>query len=212
MKILESAPRRYDRGLKLLSLGKIDKIKEKIAKEFVKDGEKVLEIGCGTGTLALMMAARGAFVVGFDVSKGMLEVAKEKVRASRAEESVKLEEKGVAEMDSFEDESFDKIVSTLVFSELSSDEQIYALEESKRILKHEGLLIIGDEVPPRTILRRVIHHLIRLPLAIITFILTQTITHPVKGLEEKIRKVGFEVVSCDRSFSESFEIIVAKKR
>ena len=79
MKAFESAPQRYDWGLSLISLGHIDKIKRYIVDNFIVPGDKVLDIGCGTGTLAVMMAARGAIVEGFDISNSMLEVAQEKV-------------------------------------------------------------------------------------------------------------------------------------
>ena len=46
----------------------------------------------------------------------------------------------------FQDESYDKIVSTLVFSELSGDEQIYALRESKRLLKKQGVYFLKYEL------------------------------------------------------------------
>ena len=120
---------------------------------------------------------------------------------------------GMAEMETtFQDESYDKIISTLVFSELSKDEQMYALQESKRLLKKQGLLIIGDEIVPRSGFNRWIHRLMRLPLAVLTFILTQSITRSVKGLAEKIKSAGFQVVSSETSSLGSFELIVAKKK
>ena len=56
MKWLETSPKDYDRGIQLLTLGRIQRIKEKIANSYVRVGMRVLEIGCGTGTLTLMMA------------------------------------------------------------------------------------------------------------------------------------------------------------
>ena len=213
MKAFESAPGRYDWGLSLISLGHINKIRKHIVDNFIIPGDKVLDIGCGTGTLAVMMAAKGASVEGFDISKSMLAVAEEKVRSANLEHNVTLMTIGVAEMETtFQDESFDKIIATLVFSELSKDEQIYALQESKRILKKQGLLIIGDEIVPRSGFNRWIHFIIRLPLAVLTFILTQSITRSVKDIAVKIRSMGFKVVSLNSSSLGAFEIIVAKKK
>lgn len=212
MKAFESAPQRYDWGLKLISLGHIDKIRKEIVNNFIVPGDEVLDIGCGTGTLAVMMAAKGATVKGFDISKSMLEVAQKNVKSANLENQVTLMTLGVAEMETtFRDESFDKIISTLVFSELSKDEQIYTLQESRRLLKQEGLLIIGDETVPRSGFNRWIHSMIRFPLAVLTFILTQSITRSVKDLTEKVRSTGFKVVSLDSSSLGAFEIIVAKK-
>ena len=49
MKWLETSPKDYDRGIQLLTLGKIQHIKEKIANNYIREGMHVLEIGCGTG-------------------------------------------------------------------------------------------------------------------------------------------------------------------
>ncbi len=212
MKAFESAPQRYDWGLKLISLGHIDKIRKHIVDNYIVPGDKVLDIGCGTGTMAVMMAAKGAIVEGFDVSKRMLDVARVNVKSANLEHHVTLMTLGVAEMETtFQGKSYDKIISTLVFSELSNDEQIYALQESRRVLKKQGLLIISDEIVPRSGFHHWMHSLVRLPLAVLTFILTQSITRSVKDLSVKIKSTGFEVVSLERSFLGSFEIIVAKK-
>jgi SAM-dependent methyltransferase len=68
MKWLETTPASYDRGIRLLTLNKLQPLKEHIASRIVRPGERVLEIGCGTGTLAVLMARRGARVTGVDVS------------------------------------------------------------------------------------------------------------------------------------------------
>jgi ubiquinone/menaquinone biosynthesis C-methylase UbiE len=212
MKAFESAPQRYDWGLKLFSLGHINHIRKQILDDYISPGDRILDIGCGTGSLAVMMAAKGAEVEGFDISKSMLDVAHENVKSANLEGRIKLMVLGIAEMETnFQDESFDKIISTLVFSELSKDEQIYALQESKRLLKKQGLLIIGDEIVPRSGLNRWMHRLVRVPLAVLTFILTQSITRSVKDLTEKIRSTGFQVVSDKTSSLGSFELIVARK-
>ena len=83
MKILESAPERYDRGSDLLSGGWVQKTKQRIVDEYVKEGDNVLEIGAGTGTLAILCAKKGANARGFDISEQMLEVAKKKIEKAQ---------------------------------------------------------------------------------------------------------------------------------
>jgi demethylmenaquinone methyltransferase/2-methoxy-6-polyprenyl-1,4-benzoquinol methylase len=157
-----------------------------------------------------MMAAGGVLVEGFDISRSMLDVAQRNVISANMEQYITLMRVGEMET-TFRDESYDRIVSNLVFSELSTGEQIYVLQESRRLLKNQGLLIIGDEIVPLSSVNRRIYRLIRFPLAVLTFLLTQSITRSVKELEKKIISAGFQIVSAEKSLLGSFELIVAKK-
>ena len=213
MKAFESAPQRYDWGLGVISLGHINKIRRHIVDNFIGPGDRVLDIGCGTGTLAVMMAIKGARVDGFDLSKSMLAVAKQKVNSAGMERNITLMILDVADMaTAFRSQSYDRVVSNLVFSELSKDEQIYVLQESKRLLKDQGLLIIGDEIIPQSSFCRWIFRTMRFPLAVLTFLLTQSTTRSVKDLKDKIIKTGFQIVSADQSLLGSFELIAAVKK
>ena len=52
--------------------------------EAVRSGGPVLELGVGTGRIAVPVAAAGVRIVGVDLSTGMLDVARERVRQDRA--------------------------------------------------------------------------------------------------------------------------------
>jgi len=211
MKVLESQPERYDRGIALLSLGAADRCKKKLVDENVRPGSRVLEIGCGTGTMAILAALRGAEVLAFDVSGAMLEVARRKVDASGMASRIALEEMGVSGTDKLDDERFDLVMSTLVFSELSHDERAYALRHSYRVLKPGGHLAIADEVKPDNLAKKLAHGVVRIPLLIATFALTQTTTHTVDGLSDLVAEVGFRIESEQRSSLDSFLYLVARK-
>ncbi len=212
MKVLESTPRRYDRGINFFSMGRVDAIKRRITDEYIQNGDAVLDIGCGTGTLAVMMAKKGARVRGIDIAKPMLAVAAEKIDEMGVRERVELMETSIVGLARhFKDESMDKIVSTLVFSELSSDERRYALAESSRILKKDGLLIIADEVRPESFAKRLLYFMVRWPVAIITFLFVQKFFRSVADLKEDINRAGFKIVSNQRQFLGAFETIVAKR-
>jgi len=212
MKILESAPERYDRGIDLLSLGRSKRIQRQIVQDYINTGDKVLEIGCGTGILAVSCAKKGASVVAFDISPHMLAIAKRKAGGQDLTDRVQLLEMGAIEMDeAFGDETFDKIVSTLVFSEFYADERRYVLEHAYRILRPGGLMVIADEVIPNSLWKRILHLLIRIPLAIITYILTQTSTKALKDVEESITEAGFKIIHEERSLLDSFGLYVAQK-
>ncbi|MBA7651654.1 2-methoxy-6-polyprenyl-1,4-benzoquinol methylase [subsurface metagenome] len=212
MKILESSPQRYDAGINLLSLGHINKIHQDIVENYITAGDEVLEIGCGTGTMAILCAEKGASVVGFDISYQMLAIARRKVSERNLTDKIQLREMAATEMDnSFGDGTFDKIVSTLVFSEFYPDEQKYVLREAYRILRPGGLLIIADEVRSNSPWRRILHLSVRLPLMVITYILTQASTRALKGIEDALTSTGFEIIYQKRSLLDSFGLYVARK-
>jgi len=52
MRVLESAPRRYDLGIRLLTLGRVDRAYDRLASQ-IESGQRVLDLGCGTGALAV---------------------------------------------------------------------------------------------------------------------------------------------------------------
>ncbi|MFQ6001203.1 MAG: corrinoid protein-associated methyltransferase CpaM [Anaerolineae bacterium] len=211
MKVLESAPRRYDKGMTILTLGRLERAKEDIA-ALVNAGEQVLDIGCGTGTLAVLLAQRGAQVVGVDISASMLEIARARAREENLEEQIELRELGAVDLDTaFEDQSFDCVVSTLTFSELSEGEIDYTLQQCWRILKEGGKLIIADEILPTSFIGRVMTFLYRLPFVTITYLLTQNTTKRVADLDKKIAKAGFKIVSLRKYLLGTLQTYVACK-
>jgi ubiquinone/menaquinone biosynthesis C-methylase UbiE len=162
MKVLESAPSRYDKGLRILTLGRLDEVYDRLASHIEK-GQKVLDLGCGTGALTLRAAAQGAEVKGIDVNPQMLAIAQKRADEADLAHRVELCEMGVAELGSEDAESYDAVMSGLCFSELTEGEMSYALKEVRRVLKPEGLLLIADEVRPEGLGRRIIHGVIRSP-------------------------------------------------
>jgi ubiquinone/menaquinone biosynthesis C-methylase UbiE len=212
MKILESQPKRYDLGIALLSLGQSQKVKKRIVADNINPGSKVLDIGCGTGTAAILAARAGAQVTGFDISMPMLDVAREKIAAASLADRIELIEMGISSMDRFVDASFDVVLSMLVFSELSSDEQAYTLDHAFRILRSGGLLVIADEVKPTAIGKKLFYSIVRIPLLIVTFVLTQTKTNAVEGLSERICHAGFLIEREERTALDSFLYLVARKK
>jgi len=210
MRILESAPGRYDKGLRILTLGRLESAYDQLVSH-VKAGQRVLDLGCGTGALALRSAARGAGVKGIDVNSQMLEIARQKAEDEGLVDTVDFCEMGVAELDNEQPDFYDVVMSGLCFSELTADELTYALEQAMRILKPGGLLLLADEVVPGSLGKRLLNGLIRLPLAIVAYVWTQTTTHAVSDLPQKVEGVGFVLKSIRLSNLGSFMELVARK-
>jgi demethylmenaquinone methyltransferase/2-methoxy-6-polyprenyl-1,4-benzoquinol methylase len=211
MKVLESAPQRYDRGMRILTLGRLERIQVDIVSKLTP-GDKVLDIGCGTGTLVLLLAQKDCLVTGIDVSAPMLRLASQRIGESRASGNVMLMELGAANLDTaFADGSFDAVTSTLVFSELSRDEMAYVLAECRRILRSGGELLIADEVLPDTLPGRALTFLLRLPFAVLAHVLTQTTTRRVAGLEGAIEEAGFRILGTRSYLAKTLKLVVAER-
>jgi ubiquinone/menaquinone biosynthesis C-methylase UbiE len=210
MRILESAPRRYDLGIRLLTFGRLDRAYDRLASH-VGAGQRVLDLGCGTGALTLRAARRGARATGIDVNAEMLEIARQRSAAAGLSGTADFREMGVAELDGEPAQSYDAVMSGLCFSELSPDEIRYALAQVVRLLKPGGLLLVADEIAPRGLVRRLIHALIRAPLSALTYLITQQTTHAVANIEQTIAGAGLVIESARRNRLGSFIELVARK-
>ena len=106
-------------------------------------GASVLDLGAGTGTFAIELKRRhpDAHVVGVDPDPEILAIARRK--AAEAGVDVDLRE-AFGEDLPFDDDSFDAVVSTLVFHHLKPDAKRATLAEVARVLKPDGRLYVGD--------------------------------------------------------------------
>lgn len=135
---------RYDLLVWLLTLGRERRFRERLLEPaHLRSGESVLDVGCGTGTLAL--AARRAVgrgeVQGVDPSAAMVERARHK--AAKAGVDVRFEVAFVQALP-FEDGRFDVVLSTLMLHHVPADERPAAIAEMRRVLKPGGRLLIVD--------------------------------------------------------------------
>lgn len=114
----------------------------------VRAGQAVLDVGCGTGTLAIEAAARvGAAgrVAGIDPAPRQL--ARARAKARRAGLSIDFRS-GVIEAIPFPDGSFDAVTSTLMMHHLPEDLRRQGLSEMLRVLEPGGRLVVADFTGP----------------------------------------------------------------
>jgi demethylmenaquinone methyltransferase/2-methoxy-6-polyprenyl-1,4-benzoquinol methylase/phosphoethanolamine N-methyltransferase len=114
----------------------------------VRPGERVLEVGCGTGELALAAArrvGRGGSVVGIDAAPAMIEVARSKARRTGSPARFQIE---TVEAMSFPDGAFDVVLSSLMMHHLPGELKGRALSEIRRVLRPGGRIVIIDLQAP----------------------------------------------------------------
>lgn len=131
----------YDSYLKLVWFGKDQKFRDYILSFLdIKKNSKVLDVGCGTGTFAIMIAKKAKKVVGIDASKAMINTAKKKSKELGNVEFIE----AIAEDLPFDDNSFDIVLSSMTLHHLPSKDKIIALKEMKRVLKPKGQFLLVD--------------------------------------------------------------------
>ncbi|WP_156727712.1 methyltransferase domain-containing protein [Streptomyces apocyni] len=106
----------------------------------VRAGQKVLDMGCGTGRFTVPMAEAGVQVTGLDISRAMLDVTEAKLSARGL--SGDLYEGDMAHLP-FEDNSFDVVTSMLALMHIPLEDREAVFAEVARVLRPGGRLVIG---------------------------------------------------------------------
>ncbi len=98
------------------------------------DGLRILDAGCGEGYLSRLLAERGARVVGVDLSRELLAVAKK--HENRRRLGVVYQRADLADLSTFPSENFDIAVSNIVLVDVAHYKE--AIGEIFRVLKRGG--------------------------------------------------------------------------
>ena len=130
-----------------------------IERAALEAGLRVLDIGCGTGSLTLLLKRLHpeVAVVGLDPDPKALAIAKRKAR--RAGLAIQLDQ-GFSDRLPYPDASFDRVFSSLMFHHLQADEKSATLREVRRVLKPAGSLHLLDFGPPRSRFSRALVHVL----------------------------------------------------
>jgi ubiquinone/menaquinone biosynthesis C-methylase UbiE len=135
----------YDLLTKLLGA---DRVRKTLAEQAAcRPGDRVLDVGCGTGTLVVRLKQLypGAEVVGMDPDAGALAIARRK--AERAGVTVELDQ-GFADALPYAYASFDRVVSSMMYHHLRGAQKEQMLREVRRVLKPGGSFHLLDFAGP----------------------------------------------------------------
>jgi len=108
----------------------------------VKKGQKVLDVGCGTGLLSLKFLEKAdCLITGVDSSPEMLSIFSEKIKKLALFDRVVYKLEDAAALD-FKPNSFDIVASTVTLHHLKN--KYPTIKKIHDILKPEGMFVLGD--------------------------------------------------------------------
>ncbi len=168
----------------------------------VNPGDRVLDVGCGTGSLTLTAQSYvgpNGKVFGIDASPEMIEVAKKKASHSRLPVVFEV---GLIEQLDFPDATFDLVISRLAMHHLPDDLKRRGLKEILRVLKPGRCLLIADFNPPTN---PVLKHLAS---ALFGFHMMQT---NISSLPSKLTSAGFVEITSGPTRSAFMAFVRGKK-
>jgi len=163
--------------------------KQLITQADLADAQTILDVGCGTGTLACWIKQRypKAQVFGLDGDQNILLIGEHKARKANIQIQF---EQGLSYELPYPDNAFDRVVSSLFFHHLTVTQKGNTLAEILRVLKPGGELHIADWGKPNNILMRILFYLVQLLDGF------ETTRENVKGLLPSIVKdSGFKAVN-----------------
>ena len=135
----------YDVAGWLMSFGQLPAIRrQSLAVADLQPGERVLDVGCGPGSLTIPAArkvGKDGTATGIDASPEMIDVAKGKAQKQGVQIDFRV---APIEALPFEDGEFDVVLSSLMLHHLPDDVKALGLGEVLRVLKPEGRLIAID--------------------------------------------------------------------
>src|SRR3990172_1478725 len=134
----------YDLFGKLISWGEEEAIRKKlVARAAPAPGDNVLDVGCGTGTLAIALRAKAGEgeVHGIDASPEMIEVARAKAAKAGSEIDFRL---ALIEEIPYPAASFDLVTSSLMLHHLPDELKQRGFVEIRRVVKPGGRFLAMD--------------------------------------------------------------------
>lgn len=149
-RMFDSIAHSYDLLNHLLSMG-IDKKWRKAAIDSLKPytPQQMLDVATGTGDFAILAARtlQPASILGVDLSEGMMNVAREKVKKAHLDHVVSFQQEDCLHL-SLADNTFDAV--TVAYGIRNFEDLDRGLSEMHRVMKPSGRLVIIELTAPRS--------------------------------------------------------------
>jgi ubiquinone/menaquinone biosynthesis C-methylase UbiE len=118
---------------------------EAVAKSLeIKPPVRVLDLGCGDGTMAVPLASLGADVVGIDIARNLVDAGNQRAAAAGLDR-LKFHEGDACKLDGVADDSFDLTLS--VFGAMFAPKPFDVAREMVRVTKPGGRIVMGNWIP-----------------------------------------------------------------
>jgi SAM-dependent methyltransferase len=114
--------------------------------EHVKPTQRVLDIACGTGALAMAMAKKAGQVTGIDLSDELITAARQTARR-RGASNATFEVRNAADLTCYADHSFDIAVTSMAIHQFEAGLALKILAEMKRIALRLILVDYNHHMP-----------------------------------------------------------------
>jgi SAM-dependent methyltransferase len=110
----------------------------------IKNGLKVLDLGCGDGTTALPAAKLGADVLGVDIARNLVEAGNRRAQ-EQGLTNLKFQEGDATDLAGLPDKTFDLVVS--IFGAMFAPKPFDVAKEMVRVTRPGGRIIMGNWIP-----------------------------------------------------------------
>ena len=142
--------------LDVIYFSNYEKSPRKVVLESIGEQDRVLDLCTGTATSAINIAKAktNVKIVGVDLSKNMLKVAKDKAKRAGIR-NIKLYQMDATQL-KFKSNSFDKVLLSLILHELDEELADKIIIEAKRVLKDNGEIIITEWEPSKRLSKKIL--------------------------------------------------------
>jgi ubiquinone/menaquinone biosynthesis C-methylase UbiE len=169
----------------------------------IQPGERILDVGCGTGALTLLAkraTGESGRVEGIDIAPKMIKIAQKK--AARANLEINFQTTSIDRLP-YPDDSFDLVVSSMMFHHLPVNIKKKGLKEIHRVLKSTGRFFLSDFATPPVL---------SFPVMVLMFIWISPTRYQLLGrLPDLILSNGFESIELKKKGLFLSHFLIRKK-